>query len=144
MNKVTLYGRLAKDPQIVANGSIVSTTLAVDRRSKEKKADFIQIRIFGEKRVEFFTKYFKKGDPILIEGSLRVDQVQNNDGTTSFFTYVAVNEMYFTAGKDRSNGNNGAVIPEEINEVATPVTSGVNNTKGVANTRRVVGIKRRR
>ena len=69
MNKVFLQGRLTKDPDVRyaqnENSTCVARySLAVDRRGKEKEADFINCVAFG-KSGEFAEKYLKKGTKIL-------------------------------------------------------------------------------
>src|SRR5689334_22301581 len=68
MNKVTLMGRLTKDPELWytnATGKAVSNfTLAVTRRygssENEKVTDFLPVVSWG-KLAEFCSEYFKKG-----------------------------------------------------------------------------------
>lgn len=71
MNKVILIGRLTRDPEIrYTNGdeqkAVARYTLAVDRFSKDKGADFISCATFG-KSAEFAEKYLRKGTKIAIE-----------------------------------------------------------------------------
>ena len=72
MNKWLGSGRLVRDPELktTESGISVSTfTVAVDRDRKEpdgsRKADFIDVVAWREK-AELMTKYFSKGQRILI------------------------------------------------------------------------------
>ena len=76
-NKVILMGRLTKDPEMVqasTGTSITKITIAVDRKYKsggeEKQTDFLNITVFG-KTAEFVSKYFIKGQMILVSGSIQ-------------------------------------------------------------------------
>lgn len=74
MNKVTLIGRLAADPELKTTQSglsVTSFTLAVTRKgSTDNVTDWIDI-VAWRKTAEFICKYFKKGSPIVIEGNLQ-------------------------------------------------------------------------
>ena len=75
-NKAILVGRLTADPELrqTPNGiSVCSFSIAVDRRfsgrDAERKADFINI-VAWRQTAEFVSRYFHKGEPIGIEGSI--------------------------------------------------------------------------
>jgi len=78
MNKVILMGRLTADPELrqIQNGTAVCRfTVAVNRKFVDKQtgqheADFISCTAWS-KTAEFVSRYFKKGQMIAIEGSLR-------------------------------------------------------------------------
>ena len=76
MNNVTITGRFAADPELKTTGTgipVTSFTLAVDRPYKkdgDKVADWIDF-VAWRGTAEFICKYFSKGDPIIIEGTLQ-------------------------------------------------------------------------
>ena len=77
MNKVILIGRLTKDPEFRQTQSGIANCrfgIAVDRPFKndkgEKEADFINC-IAWRQTAEFINNYFKKGQMIAVEGSMR-------------------------------------------------------------------------
>ena len=90
MNKVSLVGRLVRDPEVRYSQGQNSTavarfTLAVDRRFKkegEANADFISCIAFG-KTAEFIEKYFFKGmrltDVVLDEVEFVESKSQSQD-----------------------------------------------------------------
>lgn len=110
MNKVILIGRLTADPEMrqTQSGSMMmQMSLAVDRRSAEgeKSADFFRCFGFG-KTAEIITKYFSKGDPILIEGNLKTGQYtdKNYPDVKHYTTDVWIERFEFTPknpGKDQ-------------------------------------------
>lgn len=72
MNKVFLIGRFCKDPELkktTSGKSFCSFALAVDKGGGDKSADFIDV-VAWEKTAEFICKWFGKGAPIVIEGTL--------------------------------------------------------------------------
>ena len=81
-NKVILMGNLTRDPEMrytPSGTAIARIGLAVNRkwyneaRELQEEVTFIDVDAFG-KRAETIGQYFKKGNPILVEGRLRLDQ----------------------------------------------------------------------
>ena len=113
MNKVSLMGRLTKDPDVrYSQGEnsicIARYNLAVDRRGKEKEADFISCVAFG-KSGEFAEKYLKKGMKIAVSGRIQTGSYEK-DGKKVYTTDVVVEEHYFCESKssgESSGGNSG-------------------------------------
>lgn len=75
LNRVVLMGRVASEIELrtTAGGTPCATfRIAVDRnyqRNGERKADFISIVVWRN-TAEFVSKYFGKGQMIVLEGSL--------------------------------------------------------------------------
>ena len=100
MNSVTLMGRLAKDPEskYTDNGlAICRFTVATDGFKKDDPADFHNCTAFN-KTAETITTHLKKGDGILVQGSLKTSKYET-DGETRYRTEVLVNRFEFTPGK---------------------------------------------
>lgn len=81
-NKVVLMGNVTRDPEVRVTPkgtSIAKIGLAVSRKfsteSGEKKEEttFVDVDFIG-KVSDVVSKYVKKGDPILIDGRLKLDQ----------------------------------------------------------------------
>lgn len=103
MNHVQLSGRLTRDPDIrYSQGEntmcIARYNLAVDRRGKDKEADFISCVAFG-KSGEFAEKYLRKGMKILITGRIQTGSYTNKDGQKVYTTDVVVEEHEFAESK---------------------------------------------
>lgn len=112
MNKVMLMGRLTKDPEVRwTQGenamAIARYNLAVDRRGKDKEADFISCVAFG-KSGEFAEKYLKKGTKIVVSGRIQTGSYEK-DGKKVYTTDVVVEEHYFCEGK--SSGESSGEKP---------------------------------
>ena len=120
MNKVTLLGRLAQDPEIryTNNGKAVTNfTMAVDR-GEDKGADFIPV-VFWDKTAETIGNYVKKGQRLLIEGRLQVRSYENTNGEKRRVTEVVGNYMEFIEKAEKTNSSDswddmGAAVEEEI------------------------------
>lgn len=103
MNKVMLIGRLTKDPEIRQSQSGTFTaryTLAVDRFSKEKEADFINIVAFG-KSAEFADKYLRKGTKVALEGRIQTGSYTNRDGKKVYTTDIIVERHEFCESRGK-------------------------------------------
>lgn len=100
-NKVILMGRICADPELKTTQSGLSVTsfrLAVDRRGKEKATDFIDVVAWRE-RAEFVCKYFTKGKPMLVCGSLQVREWEDKQGNKRRTVEVVADEVSFTGDK---------------------------------------------
>lgn len=101
MNKITLFGRLVKDPELrksaKSNLSVASFTLAVRRKTKnaagEYESDFVRC-VAWRNLAELIMQYFFKGSRILVCGSLRTDSYEK-DGKKQYSTYVVVDDINF-------------------------------------------------
>lgn len=106
MNKVTLIGRLTKDPEVrYSQGenttAIARYSLAVDRRYKregELDADFINCVAFS-KQGEFAEKYLRKGMKIAISGRIQTGSYTDKDGRKVYTTDIVVEEHFFCESK---------------------------------------------
>jgi len=120
MNKVILLGRLTKDVEVRytqnSNTLVSSFTLAVNRRfikqGEERQADFINI-VAWSKLEEFISKYFKKGQQVLIAGRIQTRNYEDDNGQKHYITEVIAEEAYFAdSKKEGDSSNNNASIPE--------------------------------
>ena len=107
MNKTILMGRLVHDPNVsytqTTNKMVVTFRLAVNRRMQEG-TDFFNI-VAWNKTGEFISKYFKKGQQILIVGRLQNRDYEGKDGTKKYITEVIADEVYFADSKKENTNN---------------------------------------
>lgn len=111
MNKVILMGRLVADPETRYTQSNIPVSrfrLAVNRSYKQQDgsqqtADFFDI-VAWRSTAEFVSRYFKKGMQVLVEGSLRNNNWQDQQGNKHFRTEIHCENVYFADSKrDRDN-----------------------------------------
>lgn len=105
LNKVIFCGRLTADVELKATTSgqnVVTFNLAINRPrakdSTEQKADFLSC-VAWDKKAEFISKYFRKGDSIYLEGEARTRNYKNQEGRTVYVTEFLVNEARFVDSK---------------------------------------------
>ena len=103
-NKVILIGNMTADPELkqTAGGvSVCSFSIAVNRRfakadQGQQSVDFINI-VTWRQQAEFVSRYFKKGNPILICGQLQTRNWTDNQGQKRYATEVVADEVSFVA-----------------------------------------------
>lgn len=130
MNKVTLIGRLTKDPDMrySAGGNATAVarySLAVDRKFKkegEANADFINCIAFG-KNGEFAEKYLHKGTKIAVTGRIQTGSYTNKDGQRVYTTDIVVEEHEFCESK--SNNSNPASAPNSADNGFMNIPAGI-------------------
>ena len=110
MNKVVLCGRICCDWKTHKYGegkTFVTNTLAI-QESKDK-TEFVSVTVFA-KTAEVLYKYVKKGDMVLVEGSIHTT-VSEKDGKKQYFTSVIVlrAELLPNARKTKKEDNDSDI-----------------------------------
>lgn len=101
MNRCVLIGRLTKDPDVKYTKdklAVAHFTMAVDRKGKDKTADFIACVSFG-KTAEFIEKYIKKGTKIAVEGRIQTGSYTKQTGEKAYTMEVVVEQVEFAQSK---------------------------------------------
>ena len=134
MNKVILMGRLTAEPDLKYSSkdssmAIARYTLAVDRRFAKKEdgskaTDFIRCVAFG-KAAEFASKYFHKGQRVLVEGRLQIGEFTNKDGQKVPTADVVIENQEFADAP-----KNGQAVPAASKESSASVTDGFMEIEG--------------
>jgi single-strand DNA-binding protein len=109
LNNIVLAGRLTKAPELKATNSgvdVLPFTIAVNRAyaksNDEVTADFIPC-IAWRKTATFISKYFNKGDGIVIKGRLETRKWVDNNGNNRVSYEVIVENTEFPQGKSKNN-----------------------------------------
>lgn len=111
-NKVILLGRLTRDPQLTytpTHTAIVEFGLATNRQwkgqdgSQHEETCFVDCQMFG-KRAEVINKYVHKGDQLFVEGRLKFDSWQAQDGSKRSKLRVSVENFEFVGGGKGQGG----------------------------------------
>lgn len=127
-NKVILLGNLTRDPELrVTPGglAICKIGLAVNRRYKsatgedKEEVTFLDLDAFG-KQAEILGKYVSKGSMLFVEGRLRLDQWDGNQGEKrSKISVVVENFQLMPKGGERASGGNST----NYDDVSPPTRS---------------------
>ena len=111
-NKVILVGNMTADPELkqtTSGTSVCTFSIAVNRRftkgeQGQQNVDFINI-VAWRQSAEFVSRYFKKGNSILVCGQLQTRTWTDNQGQKRYATEVIADEVSFAGGP---NGNGAA------------------------------------
>jgi single-strand DNA-binding protein len=81
--------------------AVTKFTIAVDRHSKDKGADFVRVTAFGN-RAENICRYMRKGRQIAVEGRIQTGSYTGKDGKTVYTTDVIIdNDEFLGSGASR-------------------------------------------
>ena len=113
MNKFQFMGRLTRDPESRftqnTNTPVTTFSIAVNRRfaeaNGERKADFFNLTAFG-KLAEFCSKYYRKGQQVLVEGRIQNRTWEDQSGQKRYATDYIIENAYFADSRRDAAGDN--------------------------------------
>src|SRR3712207_1883020 len=107
MNRVTLFGRLGRDPETRetsdGGGTVCNLSLATVERYKDKSGNWQEatewhrVVTFG-RMAETCGQYLAKGREILVDGRLRTREWEDGTGARRFTTEVIASNVTFAGG----------------------------------------------
>jgi single-strand DNA-binding protein len=112
-NRVILAGNLTRDPQLTvlpSNTPVCEFGLAVNRRwrgqdgQNREETCFVDCRLYGP-QAETFNQYMSKGRSALVEGRLRLDQWETQDGQKRSKLSVVVERFQFLGSARGGSGS---------------------------------------
>lgn len=104
MNNIVIHGRLTREPELrtTNNGKEVANfCVAVNRRFDRDATDYFDCQAWG-KAAAFIQQYFRKGQEILVRGSMQSRKWQDKDGNNRTSWELVVDEQDF-CGKRQEN-----------------------------------------
>ena len=104
MNNITIFGNLTKDPETKeSNGTkITRFTMADNYGSGDKKGvNYWNVTCFG-KAGETVAKYVKKGNPLIVSGTLKTNQYTDKDGNKREYNELICNDFAFVPFEKKS------------------------------------------
>jgi len=126
-NRVILVGNLTRDPELryIPSGTAVAEIgLAVNDRVKRNdqwvdETTFVDVTLWA-RTAEVASEYLSKGSPVLIEGRLKFDQWENNEGQKRSKLRVVGERMQMLSGKGGGGGGGGAPRPQQSSQYSQP------------------------
>ena len=131
-NRIVLVGNLTRDPdykQLNSGQSLCRLGLATNRQFKSRQTGtmiqevcYVDIEVWGP-QAESCRQYLQKGRPILVEGRLKFDtwEDQNGGGVRSKHSIVADRVVFL--------GSAGATMDNEVNNFSQGSTNTENELK---------------
>ena len=115
INRVLLIGNLTVQPELVEAGKtkIVNASLAHHQffengqEERQEVTTFVEIKLWGVS-AENFAKHARRGQEILVEGGLRQDRWEDDQGNKRSKLYVNVSTWQFA---QRKNDESAAKSP---------------------------------
>ena len=131
VNKVTLIGRLGKDPDIryTPDGTMVTNfTLATDEQWKDKNGEKVQktewhrIVSFG-KLAEICGNYLVKGKLVFVEGRIQTRSWEDKDGVKRYTTEIVASNMQMldSKGQNKTDESSFEAASASANNGNTPI-----------------------
>jgi single-strand DNA-binding protein len=117
LNRVTLVGRLTRDPELrhtAAGQAVCSIRLAVSSRGRDDsgnwsdRANYFDVTVFG-RTAETATNYLTKGRRIGVDGRLSWREWEAQDGAKRQSVEVIANDIFFLDSRgDGGEGGGGS------------------------------------
>ena len=111
LNKVSIMGRLVRDPELRRTQSGIAVTtmrIAVERDFKgpdgTKQSDFFDV-VAWRNTAEFVSRYFSKGRMMVVDGRLQTREWTDRDNNRRTSIEIVADNIYF--GDSRRDGPNG-------------------------------------
>lgn len=121
VNNGTVYGNLTRDPemrQTPSGKAVANFTVACNRSYRDKNGawqdaptSFLSV-IAWETQAEFICKYFHKGDPILLSGSLQSRQYTTKEGENRTAYEIVASHVSFAGEKKKDDGTQATAQPQ--------------------------------
>jgi single-strand DNA-binding protein len=114
VNKAIILGRLGKDPEVkqtqsgmqVASLTVATTELGRKDQNTGQRAqdetEWHRVTLFGN-MAQNAGQYLKKGSQVYIEGRLKTEKWQDQNGQDRYTTGIIGNEMQFISGAQNQN-----------------------------------------
>lgn len=118
-NKVILLGNLTRDVELrhlPSNQAVANIGLAVNRTFKTKEGEsreettFVDCEAWG-RQAEVMAQYLAKGRPVMIEGRLKLDQWEDQQGGKRSKLKVVIENFQFIGGRNDNAGSGGGGAP---------------------------------
>ena len=111
INKVILVGNLGRDPEVrytpdgraIANVTVATTDSWKDKQTGEQQERTEWHRIvFFSRLAEIVGEYLRKGSQVYIEGRLRTNKWQDQNGQDRYTTEIVANDMQMLGSRGKA------------------------------------------
>ena len=135
INRICYQGRLVKDPEIKVSQNNISKlefTIAWSEKYKETETKCFLRCIAWRNTAEFISKYFSKGNEIVIDGHMVTEQWSDQEGKAQSRTVCIIDKASFcgpkgegsnsvSANNQTSPSNDGFMnIPDNVDDTGLP------------------------
>jgi single-strand DNA-binding protein len=112
VNKTILIGNLGQDPEIKTfdnGGKIATFSMATSEKWKNKDGspgehtEWHDVKVTFDKLADVVEKYVKKGSKLYIEGKIRTESWENNEGVKQYRKWVYASSITMLGGKSEDS-----------------------------------------
>jgi len=124
-NRIIMMGNLTRDPeykQLQSGQSVCRLGLASNRQFKNKQTGtmaqevcFIDVDVWGA-QAESCNQFLQKGRPVLVEGRLKLDSWQDNDGNKRSKHSIVADRVTFLSGSQAQDEDSSEPTSEPSND----------------------------
>lgn len=123
-NKIIIVGNLGRDPELryTPQGTAVCNfSMATNEKRRDKTGEmqdittWFRVTLWG-RQAENASKYLQKGNPVYIEGRLRLDEWTDRDGNTRQTLDVNATDMQFISSGARAGEMSAAAGSGSTNQ----------------------------
>lgn len=100
LNKVIITGNLTGAPELKGTGKTQLTSFSIGVKTGKDTSIFVKIVALGDK-AEFAVKYFTKGTPICVCGSINARDYTTKDGKKARDFYILAEDLKFILNKSK-------------------------------------------
>lgn len=142
INKVTLIGRLGKDPEVRRfdnNSSVCNFTVATSESYTDKEGNRIEqtewhnLAIWRKGLVDVAEKFLKKGHLVYIEGKLRTRNWDDQDGNKRYTTEVVVDNFKMLERRENAGGPSDSSYSSNTSSPEAPPSNMMSGNGNVNN-----------
>lgn len=128
MNRVTLIGRLGKDPEVrytpngkaVGNFTIATSEKWTDKAGAKKESTEWHRIVVWDKQAELCAEYLSKGRQVAIEGKLQTREWTNKEGVKQYTTEIVASHVEFLGSKEDGGGSRSKPAPPRDDSEPSP------------------------
>ena len=151
-NRVIMMGNLTRDPehkQLTSGQAVCRFGLASNRQFKNKQTGsmvqevcFIDVDVWGP-QAEHCKQYLQKGRAVLVEGRIKLDSWQDNDGTKRSKHTIVADRVTFLGGASQTDeveseaaqgSSDGMMAARQDTSFVAPKVQATKRTQSVSST----------
>jgi len=135
MNSVNIIGRLVRDPEMIKKDdglTICNLRIAIDdTHSKEDRADFISVTVFGN-QAAVCERYLRKGFIAGVSGHIRSEDYTDKDGVRHFPVKLIAERIQFLQWPEREEKQQNEDAVAEADAITEAYTDACADTDAYA------------
>ena len=117
MNKLIISGRLTRDAEVrfIPSGTPVMSFSVANNTGfgDNQKTNYFECSLFGKRAEGGLKDYMVKGQQVVVEGEISLNQYEKKDGTGGASLRVFVNNVELMGGSQQGGAQQGGAQPNQ-------------------------------